>query len=535
MKTIILTVVIYMLSIHISTSQTQFQRTIGGTGNDEAYSIIQTTDGGYVMAGHTNSFGAGSLDMYIAKLDAGGTLQWSKTAGGTNNEWAWSMIQTTDGGFAMVGGTNTFGAGNFDLYIVKLDGNGSFQWSKTVGGSGNEFDHSSIIQTTDGGFAVAGLTTSFGAGGADMYVVKLDMNGMLQWSKTIGGLISDCVFSIVQTTDGGYVMAGYSNSFGGGNLDMYIVKIDASGMLQWSKTIGGTGYDLAYSVIQATGGGYVVAGYTNSFGAGNYDFLIVKLDAGGTLLWSKTVGGTGDDKAQSIMQTTDGGYVITGSTASFGAGSSDFYFVKLDAGGTLLWSKTVGGTGNDVAYSTKLTTDGGFVVAGSSNSFGAGFLDMYIVKIDGSGNTCGNSFSPTSISGTGGTVGIPTFVTSSSTATIISPTSLISSGGTVSAMCTLVGIHPVPNEMPGSYELTQNYPNPFNPSTKIKFSLPKSSFAKLVVYDALGREVESLVDEQLSAGTYEAVWSADKYSSGIYFYTLTSGEFSQTNKMLLLK
>jgi hypothetical protein len=535
MKTIFLTIIICILSVQVSTSQSQFQRTIGGTSEDRAHSIMQTTDGGFVVAGYTTSFGAGNTDMYIVKIDSGGTLQWSKTMGGSGNEWAWSMIQTTDGGFAMVGGTNTFGAGGYDLYIVKLDGSGSFQWSKTVGGSGNEYDHSCIIQTTDGGFVVAGLTTSFGAGGADMFIVKLDINGTLQWSKTVGGTAADYIYSIIQTTDGGYIVAGSTNSFGAGNTDMYIVKIDSGGTLQWSKTMGGSGYDLAYSIIQATDGSYVVAGYTNSVGAGDYDLFIVKLNTGGTLMWSKTIGGTGDDKAQAILQTTDGGYVIAGNTASFGAGSSDFYIVKLDAAGILQSSKTIGGTGNDVAYSIKQTTDGGYIVAGSTNSFGAGNLDMYIVKIDGSGIICGNSFSPTSISGTGGTVDIPPFTTASSTPTIISPTSLISTGGTVTSVCSLVGIQPISNEIPGKFSLSQNYPNPFNPVTKINFNIAKTGFVSLTIFDALGRKVETLVNQEMNAGSYGIDFNGSKFVSGVYFYRLQSADFVDVKKLVLLK
>jgi len=520
---ILLTLLTINCSLLTVNAQSQFQLAIG-TGY--AHSIIQTTDSGYAVAGYEN------LGMYIVKLDGNGTFQWSRTVGGTGDDYALSIIRTTDGGYAMAGFTNSFGAGNGDMYIVKLDASGTLQWSRTVGGNNPDYAYS-IIQTTDGGYAVAGRTQSFGAGNQDMYIVKLDGSGTLQWSRTVGGTGEDGASSIIQTTDGGYAVAGYTFSFGAGLNDVYIVKLDGSGTLQWSRTVGGTGYDYASSIIQTTDGGYVMAGY-----AGSGDFYIVKLDGSGTLQWSRTVGGTGNDFANSFIRTTDGGYAVAGVTNSFGAGGDDMYIVKLDSSGTLQWSRTVGGANYDRASSIIQTTDGGYAVAGWINNF-----NKYLAKLDGSGNTCGNSSSPPSISGTHGTLGSPTSIVNSPTSIVTSPTSLTNTGGTLTIICTIVGIQPVSNEIPSSFELYQNYPNPFNPVTKIRFALPKSSFAKLVVYDGLGREVAMLVNEQLNPGSYEVDWEASNYPSGVYFYQLTATDpsaslsviYTNTKKMVLIK
>jgi len=310
-----------------------FCKAIGGEKFDVGVSLIQTSDGGYAIAGITTSFGAGRGDAYVVKLDANGNLQWTKTIGGESDDWGRSLIQTSDGGYVIAGNTNSFGTGDEAIYVVKLDVNGNLQWTKTIGGKKGE-EGASLIQTSDGGYAIAGSTASFGAGQLDVYVVKLDANGNLQWTKTIGGPASEAGSSLIQTSDGGYAIAGLTESFGAGNGDVYVVKLDANGNLQWTKTIGGPASDVGNSLIQTSDGGYAIAGATNSFGAGRYDVYVVKLDANGNLQWTKTIGGENDDRGFSLIQTSDGGYTIAGSTQSFGAGKKeDVYVIKLDKNG----------------------------------------------------------------------------------------------------------------------------------------------------------------------------------------------------------
>jgi len=362
-----------------------WEKTFGGKYYDGANSIVQTKDGGYAVAGWTESFGNGYTDMWVVKLDRYGNKEWSKTFGGNNWEMACSIIQTKDGGYVVAGYTNSFGNGVGDMWILKLDNKGNKEWSKTFGGS-DEDEAWSIIQTKDGGFVVAGWTESFGNGKSDMWIVKLDKNGKKIWSKTFGGSDEDEAYSIIQTKDGGYAVAGYTYSFGNGETDMWIVKLDRYGNKEWSKTFGGSDYDRAYSIIQTKDGGYAVAGYTKSFGNGGKDMWILKLDNKGNKEWSKTFGGSDEDEAKSIIQTKDGGYAVAGGTKSFGNGKSDMWIVKLDKNGKKIWSKTFGGSDYDEASSIVQTKDGGYAVAGYTYSFGNGKSDMWVLKLDSKGD-----------------------------------------------------------------------------------------------------------------------------------------------------
>jgi hypothetical protein len=427
-----------------------FAKTIGRSNDDEAWSIIQSSDGGYAVAGWTWSFGAGGRDIYVVKLDASGNVQWTKTIGGSYGDEANSIIQSSDGGYVVAGYTSSFGAGGRDIYVVKLDASGNVQWTKTIGGSYGD-EANSIIQSSDGGYAVAGWTGSFGAGGWDIYVVKLDASGNVQWTKTIGGSNDDGALSIIQSSDGGYVVAGWTESFGAGDRDMFVVKLDSSGNVQWTKTIGGSYGDEANSIIQSSDGGYVVAGRTESFGAGGWDIYVVKLDASGNVQWTKTIGGSYGDEANSIIQSSDGGYVVAGRTESFGAGGWDIYVVKLDASGNVQWTKTIGGSNDDGALSIIQSSDGGYAVAGYTESFGAGYSDFYVVKMDANGNVCfSQNITNYSVSSNVGSSSSPlaTAFPQSPTVNTVSPT-VASYASSVSDVCALA---PAPHLCSGSQD-----------------------------------------------------------------------------------
>jgi hypothetical protein len=414
-----------------------FCKAIGGKDYDCGYSLIQTSDGGYAIAGTTTSFGPVGADVYLVKLDANGNLQWTRTIGGPESEGGNSIIQTSDGGYAIAGNSYSFVAGGYDVYIVKLDANGNLQWTKTIDGPNYE-EGRSLIQTSDGGYAIAGYTRSFGAGEADVYVVKLDANGNLQWTKTIGGKEDDEGFSLIQTADGGYAIAGYTTAgyieySGAGESDVYVVKLDAHGNLQWTKTIRGKGWDVGRSLIQTSDGGYAIAGATISFGAGGVDVYVIKLDARGNLQWTKAIGGENEDWGYSLIQTSDGGYAIAGATKSFGAGWYDVYVVKLDANGNLQWTKTIGGKEDDEGFSLIQTADGGYAIAGYTRSFGAGNGDFYVVKLDKNGNAC-CAVSQTSQVRSGGRLRSATSSIGSG-GTLTSPTPTTSSGGTLTNQC----------------------------------------------------------------------------------------------------
>jgi hypothetical protein len=301
-----------------------FCKAIGGKNDDRGNSLIQTSDGGYAIAGATSSFGAGEWDVYVVKLDANGNLQWTKTIGGPKGDYGNSLIQTSDGGYAIACATESFGAGEADVYVVKLDANGNLQWTKTIGGPGGEIGIS-LIQTSDGGYAIAGSTYSFGAGLLDVYVVKLDAKGYIQWTKTIGGPKGDYGNSLIQTSDGGYAIACATKSFGAEWSDVYVVKLDANGNLQWTKTIGAKNKNYSKSsLIQTSDGGYAIAGHTESFGAGEWDIYVVKLDRNGDACCavSQTSRVRSGGRLRSATSSIGSGGTLTSPTPSTSSGGT---------------------------------------------------------------------------------------------------------------------------------------------------------------------------------------------------------------------
>jgi len=358
--------------------------TYGGAGDDKGWGdLVQTSDGGYVISGDTASLG-NSTDYWLIKVDAAGNMLWNKTYGGAGLENENAMVQTSDGGYALFGFTNSFGAGGQDFWLVKTDSAGTMQWNKTYGGNGSDTGVS-VFQTSDGGYALAGLTSSFGAGGMDAWLVKTDSVGNMVWNKTYGGAGADYAFSVVQTSDGGYAVSGPTASFGAGGNDIRLFKTDSAGTMQWNKTYGGPLAEWMDQMIPTADGGYAISGYTSSFGAGAQDVWLVKTDASGNMLWNKTYGGTGNDNGFHLLQTAAGGYAVIGSTVSFGAGGSDVWLIETDSSGNMLWNIPYGGTGQDFGYSLVATSDGGYAIAGYTNSLGAGGNDFYLIKTDGIG------------------------------------------------------------------------------------------------------------------------------------------------------
>ena len=311
------------------------------------------------------------------------SINWNNiTFGGSEIDGGTNVQATSDGGYILTGYTESFGAGSYDMYLVKTDASGNEIWSQTFGGSDYEIAFF-VQETSDGGYILVGTVSS---GSGDMYLVKTDVSGNEIWSQTFGGSSDDRGRSVKETSDGGYILVGYTSSFGAGKSDMYLVKTDASGNEIWGQTFGGGNYDTALSAQETSDGGYILAGSTLSFGAGKSDMYLVKTDASGNEIWSQTFGGSSSDYALSAQETSDGGYILAGSTESFGAGSLDMYLVKTDASGNEIWGQTFGGSGSDYAYSVQETSDGGYILTGYTESFGAGKSDMYLVKTDSEGN-----------------------------------------------------------------------------------------------------------------------------------------------------
>jgi uncharacterized delta-60 repeat protein len=361
-----------------------WQKAYGGPNNEAAYSFIQTADGGFIIAGYTDSYGNGVYDFCIMKLTASGNLLWIKAFGGSNYELARSITPTSDGGFAVVGSTSSFGNGSQDVYVLRFDANGDTLWSKTFGGSDKEWGNC-IISTPDGGFLIAGTTCSFGHNGtSDAYIIKIDASGDTLWTKTFGSTNFEGFYCVTPTQEGGFVAAGYC--YQNGQTDIYALKLNENGDSLWSNTFDGDNNEYGRTVVQVSDGGIVIAGEKNYIDQDISDIFILKLDANGNSLWAKTFDGGMNEFASSIVQSADGSLLLAGGTNSTGSGGYDAYVLKLDSKGDSLWSKTFGGNSDDAAYSIIKTTDGGFAIAGSTKSFGSVEGDCYIVKFDPQGN-----------------------------------------------------------------------------------------------------------------------------------------------------
>lgn len=354
-----------------------WQRAYGGLQDDEAFSVQQTTDGGYIVAGLTLSFAPWPGNVYLVKTDSNGDTLWTSTWGGSGDDMAHSVWQNFDGGYIVAGYTGPSGSPDHDFYLIRTDASGDTIWSRTFGGSGDQQAYS-VQQTLDSGFIVSGYTTSYGATEGAAYLVKTDASGDTQWTRMYGAALGADGEAIEQTADSGYIVTGYLSG------NVYLVKTDASGDSVWSRTYGASGNARGFSVQQTLDGGYIVAGATSG------NVYLVKTNASGDTQWTRTYGGNEDDEGMSVRQTRDSGYIVAGYTRSFGAGDYDVYLIRTDANGETLWTRTFGDTAYDAGYSVQQTSDGGYVVAGITNSYGPGTPsrdNMYLIKTGDDGST----------------------------------------------------------------------------------------------------------------------------------------------------
>jgi len=360
-------------------------RHYGSVGDDGAFSIQQTSDGGYVVAGYSGIYSNGHNDIAIYRLDSSGNKVWFKHYGGTNYDHAYSIQQTSDGGYIVSGDTDSYTYGGYDITIYKLDSSGNKIWFKHYGGTQDEAGYS-IQQTSDGGYIVAGYTKSYTYGNEDFIIYRLNSSGNKVWFKHYGGTGDDSAWSIQQTSDSGYIVGGMTDSYTYGADDFAIYKLDSNGNKVWFKHYGGNHYDKGKSIQQTSDGGYVMGGHTVSYTYGNEDFAIYRLDSSGNKVWFKHYGGTDSDQGKSIQQTSDGGYIITGYTHSYSFGESDIAIYKLNSSGNKVWFKHYGGTDFDYGKSIKQTSDGGYIITGDGQSYTYGFYDFAIYKLDSNGN-----------------------------------------------------------------------------------------------------------------------------------------------------
>lgn len=368
----------------------QWEKTFGKSDRDEARAIIQTFDGGYAVCGCTRVSYDKGYDFWVIKLNKYGNIVWEKTFGGYHlNEEAFSIVQTQDSGYVVCGEIENWSERNFDVWIIKLNKKGDIVWNNRIGGYDWEMG-ASMIQTQDSGFAICGYINPKDTGVSNFWIVKLNSCGNIIWKKIIRGETSqEKATALIQSNDGCYIICGYKEYLGKyangefSSADFRLTKLDYKGQLLWNKSYSKSRWDEAYSVIQTKDKGYVMCGVTiqqeKRFQYG--DILVIKLDSNGETIWDKTFGGEDREEVGSIIQTRDGGYVICGNTHSYGAGDFDCWIIKLDNGGNSVWDITLGGIHRDEAKSIIPTSDGGLAICGLTKSKGSGNEDFWVIKL----------------------------------------------------------------------------------------------------------------------------------------------------------
>jgi hypothetical protein len=361
----------------LAQADTLWTQFYGGSALEGGYSLEQTPDGGYVIAGYTSSFGSGSYDVYLIRTNEIGDTIWTKTYGGSSLEEGRALDQTNDGGYVIVGTTYSYSVGFADVWLLKIDGNGDTLWTRTYGNIHQDRGYA-VKQTNDNGYIIAGYATPPGfPTSQQLYLVKTDINGDTLWTKTYGGAGEETAWSVQQTQDNGYIVTGQTNSFGAGNLDAYVIRTDSLGNPIWIKTFGGADNEFGYSALQLADGGFLINAQTQSYGVGG-DLYLIRTDSNGDTLWTKTLGGSGSDFSRSVQQLSDG-FIFAGGSTSFGSGNSDVWILKTDEFCNPDWDLVYGGQFGDYAYEIEPTPDGGFITIGVYNTlYGP---DIWLLKL----------------------------------------------------------------------------------------------------------------------------------------------------------
>lgn len=535
-----LSVLCFILHLNGNAQTRVYQKTYGNNGNDRGFAVANTIDGGYVFIGYSSSYGGGDFDVVLNKLDSDATLEWSKSYGGSGNDYAFKIVQCIDGGFAIVGMTQSFGSGGYDALLLKTDDNGTMQFMKTYGGVSDD-RFLNIRQTADSGFILAGSTTNFGFGNWDMLYVKTDANGDTLWTKVIGSAAYDQGTDAIETNNSEFVFLGRTLSWGAGSSDVFLAKATASGDTLWSKTYGGTGWEEALRIKQTFDNGFVFTGATNGFTNGGYQTYLNKVDSDGNLMWSKAYGGDYTETSYDVVQLPDSGYAMVGTTESYGSNhlriaatsghanpfnagggnevmgndNTNVFLVRVDVNGDTLWSYAYGGNLQDEGFSLLNTADKGFLLATYSLSFTTDTNDFYLIKTDS------NGFSGCNETQSNPQVYNPATIVSATTAqinsglivTTVNPVALAPITVIQNTLCYLVltGLTDIKN---GDEGLTV-FPNPCK--NKIEIAKPQAfnqaNNTQLTIYDVMGKQVKNLT---ISIAETSSVNVSDLVS-GIYF------------------
>lgn len=356
----------------------EWSKTYGGVDYDQIRSFQQTYDGGYILCGGTRSYGINDdWDVWIVKTDTDGNELWNRSFGDRLEDYGYSIVETDDNGFVITG-YKTSNAGESDIWLIKTDRNGKMVWNTTIGGSLSEWGNDVI--TVQDGFLIVGNTYSFGNGNEDVWLIKTDKEGKELWNKTYGGRGDEKGKAVIQDDVGGFIIAGYTNSYGLGSFDVWLIKTDEYGKELWNRTYGGISFDRGENVIQTKDGGFVITGESRVQDDIWDDVFLIKTDNAGEVYWRTSFKGVDQDIAYTVLEVDTGGYVIAGSTESFGAGNFKAWLIRTDINGSELWNKTFGERGREVVYDVIQVDDGSYVLAGLTSSYGSGEEDAWLIK-----------------------------------------------------------------------------------------------------------------------------------------------------------
>ncbi|MDD2891260.1 MAG: T9SS type A sorting domain-containing protein, partial [bacterium] len=471
-----------------SAPDTLWTRTYGGTDNDWGNSVLETQDGGIVVSGWTASFGVGSQNFYLIKTNSSGDTLWTRTYGGHLLNNGYCVSETQDSGFVIVGETFSFGAGApsySNAYLVRTNSLGDTLWTRTYGGTKGECGWS-VSKTYDGGFIITGETTSFGAGSpnySNVYLVKTNSSGDALWTKTFGGATGNSGWSVSEPQDSGFIIVGTTNSFGIGSpnySNVYLVRTNSSGDTLWTRAFGGTDNDGCYSVSETQDNGFIMVGTTSSFGAGGHDVYLIKTNSSGDTLCTRTYGGAKDDWGESVSETQDSGFIIAAKKVSFGAGHFDVYLIRTNSSGDTLWTKTIGGAESEWGCSVSETRDRGFIVAGAT--YGDDYEDVYLIRLKPETGIEERFFANT------------------------------------------------------QNNRLEMFSNPLTTLSEIKYELQKDTYVKIDIYNIVGIKLATIVEGNQSSGKHTCHLSENKlFTSGIYFIQFSAGDYKETKKLILMK
>lgn len=469
---------LFVLLTSVGHGQINFQKIYGyfyTSSSANSATILQTLDSGFLILGVNNdTVNGGIYNAYLMKTNNFGDTLWTKLYGTANNESASKLIQTTDGGFAFTGNSNT------DAYLIKTGLNGDTLWTKKYSASTSSIPLD-LIQTSDGGYIITGWTdVSFGNN--NIILMKTNSTGELQWAKSIGGSNLDRAVSVIELNGSGYVIAGLSQSFTPTRNEYYIIKTDMLGNIIWSKIYGGIENETPNHMIATNDGGILIAGNSDSFGGNNQDILLIKIDTSGNLIWAKDYDISTWDIVNYVTLASDSGYLISGGI-NVGGGNYSPYILKINANGIIQWSKTI--DTNYIAYQGILTKDNGFAIISSCQST---FCGISLIKTDSSGNTCLNNTVQTNMINPSINIAQPATIISNIGYTETTLGNLtFNSRGHVTNICQSVSIS----------ELNQNegylsvFPNPFSQEFTLTTKQILSN-AELIVYNSFGQQVNIL-------------------------------------------